>query len=676
MVNGCAIIVLCVLVSFRTSLSPTEAYATLQPSLERVSVTRDFGWQAEYSSQRDMTNRERTHSSRKRTAAVPVRNNSVSARAESGESSPSYVELTGSDRAEPDSAALLRGQNQVLEAIARGEPLSQTLDLLARTIESQSPGLIASILVLDPERLHVRHGAAPSLPPTFTDRVDGQRVGPRAGSCGTAAFRGEPVVVEDIATDPLWDDYREIALSHGLRACWSTPIFDPQRRVLGTFALYLRSPGRPHDRHWELIEMATSTAAIAIERKHADDEIARSEAQLAEAQRIAHLGSYEWVVATNIVYRSAELLRIFAVAADEFKPTFEGYLERVHPDDRAGTRTAIEHAFAERQPFAFEERIVRPDGVIRILLSQGRWVLGAAGEPVRLVGICQDITERRQAEERLRRSEEQAMALLEERVARRTAELHDKNLELQHEIGERRRVAELLRSKNEELKGFAYTVSHDLKAPLRGITGYAQELNRRHRTLLDDRANWCITQILTAAQNLDHLIEDLLHFSRLDAEVSTRTTTDLAALVDRIVQDRKPIILQQQADVSLDLSVTRIHTWERGLQQVLTNVFDNALKYSRHSRPPRVRIASALLDGLVRITVSDNGIGFEMKYHDRIFGLFNRLVRPEEFEGTGAGLAIVRKVMEKIGGSIRAESTPGSGTTFVIELLSAAEAER
>ena len=718
-----------------------------------------------------------------------------------------FHEITERKHAEQDaheSAELLKGQNQVLEAIARGESLQRTLDRLVRVIEAQCPALLCSILLLDSDRLHVRHGAGASLPATFTRAVDGQCIGPRAGSCGTAAFRGEAVVAEDIATDPLWDDYRDVALAHGLRACWSTPIFDEQRRVLGTFALYFREPGRPDERHWKLIELATSTAAIAIiknresealraseerlrlaviggnvgtwewhvdtnrlvwsaelkrmfgwptttdnltlqmfmdavhpedrglveaalqrsvteaanrtvefrivrpdgslrwiaatggrgeydaagravrmlgvglditERKRADEEINRREAQLGEAQRIAHIGSYEWDVSTNIVHRSEELFRIFGVPPDQFEPTFEGYLERVHPEDRSTTGTIIQKAFRERSPFEFEERIVRPDGAIRVLHSQGKWILDSLQQPVSLVGICQDITERRQAEDQLRRSEEQALALLEQRVATRTAELHEKNLELEDQINQRKRVAELLRARNEELKAFAYTVSHDLKAPLRGIAGYAQELDRRHRTGLDERAVWCITQILTATRSLDRLIEDLLHYSRLDAETPSRTDVDLAGMLEAILADRKAAIVERHAEVADNLSVKRVRTWERGLLQTMTNLIDNALKYSRDARPPRIHVSSDQVPGAVRITVSDNGIGFDMKYHDRIFGLFNRLVRQEDFEGTGAGLAIVKKVIEKMGGTIRADSMPGSGTTFFVELPNAEEPE-
>jgi len=413
------------------------------------------------------------------------------------------------------------------------------------------------------------------------------------------------------------------------------------------------------------------TRGVALditERKLAEDEINRREAQLAEAQRIAHLGSYEWDVATNTVRRSEELLRIFGAAAGELKPTFEGYLERVHPDDRDRTRRTIEEACRGGTPFEFEERIVRPDGAIRVLHSQGHWVLDDRRQPLRLVGICHDITERRQAEAQLRQQEEQALAVLEQRVASRTAELHEKNRELESEIDQRKRVAALLSARNEELKAFAYTVSHDLKAPLRGIAGYAQELDRRHRAGLGERALWCLHQILTAARNLDRLIEDLLHYSRLDAETPTRTGVDLAHLVETILGDRKALIVQQQAEVTVRLSATRVRAWERGLAQALTNLIDNALKYARNANPPRIGIVSEQWSDGVQISVSDNGIGFDMKYHDRIFGLFSRLVRQEDFEGTGAGLAIVKKVIEKMGGTIRAESSPGSGATFWIEL--------
>ena len=173
--------------------------------------------------------------------------------------------------------ALLSGQNQVLAMIARGAALAQTLDKLLRILEAQSPEMLCSVLLLDAAGTHLRHGAAPSLPEDYMKAIDGGAIGPSAGSCGTAAFRREAVIVEDIAADPLWADYRALALPHGLRACWSTPIFDERDRVLGTFAMYYRLPGRPTAGHQRLIEIGTHIAAIAISREHSDEALRRSE---------------------------------------------------------------------------------------------------------------------------------------------------------------------------------------------------------------------------------------------------------------------------------------------------------------------------------------------------------------------------------------------------------------
>lgn len=234
------------------------------------------------------------------------------------------------------------------------------------------------------------------------------------------------------------------------------------------------------------------------------------------------------------------------------------------------------------------------------------------------------------------------------------------------DITERNRAREQLRAKNEELKSFAYTVSHDLKTPLRGITGYAQELMRKHQEGLSKRARFCLTQIVSASKNLDQLIEDLLKYARLDAETPSITTVRLDALVQSILSDRQLAVTEMGMELTVQVPPQTINTWERGLSQVLSNLIDNAIKYSRNSKPPRLTIAASGVAGNCNISVTDNGIGFDMKYHDRIFGLFNRLVRASEFEGTGAGLAIAQKLIDKLGGTIRAESQVGQGATFSV----------
>ena len=177
------------------------------------------------------------------------------------------------ERAERKRAeALLAGEKRLLEMIAKGTSLLMILDALCRLVEEVATGSLASILLLDSDGDRLRLGAAPSLPTSYANAMDGCLIGPAAGSCGTAAYRRIPVVVADIARDPLWADYRDLALPHGLRACWSMPLFASDGRVLGTFAMYSRDPGSPTLHHQSIIEPITDIASIAIERKGAEEE--------------------------------------------------------------------------------------------------------------------------------------------------------------------------------------------------------------------------------------------------------------------------------------------------------------------------------------------------------------------------------------------------------------------
>ena len=188
-----------------------------------------------------------------------------------GETSGVFVqghEVTGDQRNETIRAA----HNKVLELAIGDSPLEQTLGELIRIVESTSrTGVLGSILLLDQDGKHLRHGAAPSLPQPYTAAIDGAEIGPCAGSCGTAAYRGEPVFVTDIANDPLWAEYKTVALPHGLQSCWSTPIMTRGRKVLGTFAMYHREPREPTLRDLTLVDLVTQTAALVIDRERAQE---------------------------------------------------------------------------------------------------------------------------------------------------------------------------------------------------------------------------------------------------------------------------------------------------------------------------------------------------------------------------------------------------------------------
>jgi PAS domain S-box-containing protein len=185
---------------------------------------------------------------------------------------------------------LHEAEHRVLGLIATSVPLRQTLDCIVLAIEDLAPPTMASIVLLDPDGVHLRHASAPHLPEAYTRRVDGEAIGPRAGSCGTAAYEKRQVIAEDIETDPLWVDYRDLALAHGLRACWSTPVFHADGRVLGTFALYYRQPRSPSAEERDLISRATHLAGIAITRTQLEEQLRALTARTEEVREEERTG--------------------------------------------------------------------------------------------------------------------------------------------------------------------------------------------------------------------------------------------------------------------------------------------------------------------------------------------------------------------------------------------------
>jgi hypothetical protein len=184
---------------------------------------------------------------------------------------PEGIFIQGHDVTDQKRGEMLRiAHSKVLALAIADSPLEQTLGELIRIVETgSSTGMLGSILLLDPDGRHLRHGAAPSLPRAYSEAIDGFEIGPCAGSCGTAAYSGSAVYVSDIASDPLWADYKDLALAHGLKACWSIPVLTHGGDVLGTFAMYHREPREPTFRDLLLVDLIIQTAALVIDRDRA-----------------------------------------------------------------------------------------------------------------------------------------------------------------------------------------------------------------------------------------------------------------------------------------------------------------------------------------------------------------------------------------------------------------------
>src|SRR5580700_3282263 len=313
--------------------------------------------------------------------------------------------------------ALLVAEKRTLEMIASGACLADILERLCETIDAQASNIKSAIMLMDADCMHLRPAAGPRLAKGWIEAITPLKIGPGIGSCGSAAFLKQRMIVSDIATDPLWVDFRDVALSYGLRAAWSQPLLSKNQEVLGTFCLYYSEPRTPSETDLRLIEGAGHIAVIAIEGERSQvalttafDEIAKSEAELrritdAIPQTIAVLGTDG-----KNLYANQALLDYTGLTAEEvMAPDFR---ERVfHPEDVARLRPERQKALARGIPFQNEQRARRKDGQYRWFLIQYNPLRDERGEVIRWYATGTDIEDRKQAEERTR---EENVALREQ----------------------------------------------------------------------------------------------------------------------------------------------------------------------------------------------------------------------------------------------------------------------
>jgi PAS domain S-box-containing protein len=318
-------------------------------------------------------------------------------------------DITEHKHAEEKLHKQVESERRVLAQISAGVPLADVLDDLVRAVEQASDAeMMVSILILDKQGKRLLHGAAPSLPQAYSDAIHGAAIGPAAGSCGTAAFRGETVVVTDIADDPLWVDYRDLAMAHGLRACWSTPVKAADGRVLGTFAIYYREPRAPTQRDLNSIALIAHTVALAIERHLSEQALRESQGRLSSALDAAGMvGTWDWHIPTDTAYCDAQLAALCSVdphLGEAGAPLLQ-YLNAVHPEDVGRLKAAIEHAMATGEKLSQDCRLVQRDGSVRWVIARGQCFYDSKGAPLRFPGAVVDISECRQAELALKESE-------------------------------------------------------------------------------------------------------------------------------------------------------------------------------------------------------------------------------------------------------------------------------
>jgi PAS domain S-box-containing protein len=555
------------------------------------------------------------------------------------------------------SQRMLAWEKSALESIVGAASPGQVLDELMLGMEAQMPGALCSMLLLDTDGLHLRHGGAPSLPEAYNRAIDGVAIGTGVGSCGTAAFENRQVVVTDIASDPLWANYRELALGNDLRACWSTPIRSSQGCVLGTFAIYYRESRHPVAAEMEVIERAVQVIRIAIESQSAEQKICKLHAEL--EQRVEE--------------RTIEL-QAANTSLNDFKAALDEHAV-VAITDTDGTITYANDKFCEISKYSRDELLGQNHRMVNsghhpkeffrdlweMVLSGRTWkgeiknrakdgsiywvnttivpFFGPDGKPIQFIVIRNDVSERKQIEERV----QELNAVLKRR-------------------------AEALEKTNKEMESFSYSVSHDLRAPLRAVDGFSHMVLEDYAGQLDEEGRRMLGVIHSEAQRMGRLIDDLLAFARLGRQPLEPTRIDMETMARQVFDELAA--RQPERKLLLNLpTLPPVHGTEALIRQVWINLISNAIKFTSGREVGEIEIGARDGGGDGQIFyVKDNGVGFDTRYADKLFGVFQRLHSQGEFPGTGVGLALVQRIVQRHDGRIWAEAEVDHGATFYFTL--------
>jgi PAS domain S-box-containing protein len=369
-----------------------------------------------------------------------------------------------------------------------------------------------------------------------------------------------------------------------------------------------------------------------------DAALRSSRERLRLALSASHTGIWDWDLRSNQLLWDEFMHSLFGLKPGSFGGKYEDFIALVHPQDRPELARAVEESVRSGKEFRAEFQVILTDGTPHYLATRGNVIYDGTGKPVRMTGVCLDITERKRAEEEIRKLN----AELEERVELRTAEL---------------------RASHQEMEAFTYSVSHDLRAPLRHIGAFAEILQEEFGKDMDPSAKDYLRRIMHSAQNMSRLVDDLLNLARIGRLGLNRRSVDLKLLVEEVIAEIQPEVRDREIEWKIG-NLPRVECDAVLMKQVFANLISNSVKYTRPRHNAAIEVGIKEHNGERALFVSDNGAGFSMKFADKLFGVFQRLHRAEEFEGTGVGLATVQRILQKHGGKIWAEAEVDRGATF------------
>ncbi len=370
---------------------------------------------------------------------------------------------------------------------------------------------------------------------------------------------------------------------------------------------------------------------LAARVRRTQQEAHNSRQRLTLALAAGGLGVWDWDIVNDQLVWGQGFAALNGLSGDATPRTFAGFLQLVHPEDRKRVEAAVFAALDQDTPYDVEFRTIWPDGSLHWASRRGMVIRDDSGRAIRMIGVGADITGRKKTESVLLENEAQ------------------------------------LRRYNEQLEQFAYAAAHDLQEPLRSVSIYAELLMRRLGPTLDPQSLSFLDHVHGGARRMSTLIKDLLRYTTAVDNEANLTPVSCDGAARQALQELSALILRVNASIDLQ-PLPEVHAFEPHIVQLFQNLIGNALKYRSPERRPEVRIWAERCGSEWVIAVSDNGIGIHRDYHQRIFGVFKRLHRHEEIEGTGIGLAIAKRIVEHHGGRIWVESEEGSGACFRIAL--------
>lgn len=478
------------------------------------------------------------------------------------------------------------------------------------------------------------------------------------GPCGTCSATRQRVVVEDVRTEPGYAAWRDLAERADFRAVHSTPLITRDGKLIGVLSVHFPDPHRPTEREMRLMDLYARNAADLIENAKLREQVQHE----LESRRAAE----EELRVTTERFRLAahgETLTLF----EQDRDLRYRWLYPLHPEHARGIgRTDAELLpFEDADQLVALKRAVLSDGGVRraevraSLPDRVRYYdvtivpkRSPTGEVDGVAGAAFDITERKEAAAALSRAKEDLLRVnreLEQRVAERTASLTD-----------------LLA----EMEAFTYSVSHDLRSPLRAISGFAAVLREEYAKVLDPAGQELLDRIIRGGDRMNVLINDVLAYARVNRQELRLGPVSVTDSLRQVVQ-HAPELQPPHIELVTAPDFPLVFGTETFLTQVLANLLGNAVKFVPPGRQPRVEVTWELRGPFVRLWVSDNGIGIKAEHQARLFALFERLNAGRTYEGTGMGLAIVRRAVQRMGGSVGVESDGVNGSRFWIELRAA-----